>query len=266
LIAFCVIIEINELLMALLRKTLTKIHLCRLLARLETSTGDYITLYVRPSSFPHYMNELALQPRYSTYADEIKEAVNIKAVAHAIEVYDTGTAIYWQKNGNRYIVLPPFPITQDKISIGELDTSILSQMLKRRYVIGVVLVTWGTYSIGVFQHDNLVKSKIGTGYIHKETRKGGRSEKRFARRTEEQKKDPLRKVSNRIEEESKDYKLDYMFFGGNRLIPTSLLRECKYPWPETHKISQRVLNVRYADKEALNHSLREITKSLLFTF
>ena len=127
-------------------------------------------------------------------------------------------------------------------------------------------MTWGTYSIGVFQHDNLVKSKIGTGYIHKEHRKGGRSEKRFARRTEEQKKDFPRKVSNRIEEELKDYKLDYIFFGGNRLIHTPLLREYKHPGLETHKISHRVLNARYVDKEALNHSLREITKSLLFTF
>jgi len=164
------------------------------------------------------------------------------------------------------MVLPPFPITEDKISIGELDTSILSQMLKRKYIIGVVLMTWGTYSIAVFQHDNLVKSKIGTGHIRKEHRKGGRSEKRFARRTEEQKKDFLRKVSNRIEEEFKDYKLDHIFFGGNRLIRTPWLREYKDPGLETHKISQRVLNVRYADKEALTHSLREITNSLLFTF
>jgi len=51
-----------------------------------------------------------------------------------------------------------------------------------------------------------------------EHRKGERSEKRFARRTEEQKKDFLRKVSNKIEEEFKTYKLDYIFFGGNRLV------------------------------------------------
>ena len=138
-------------------------------------------------------------------------------------------------------------------------------MLKRKYITGVVLVTWGTYSIGVFRHDNLVKSKIGTRYIHKEHRKGERSKKRFARRTEEQKKDFLRKVSNTIEEEFKDNKLDYIFFGGNRLICTPLLRECSYPGLETHKIPQRVLNVRYADKKALNHSLREITNPLLFT-
>ena len=128
------------------------------------------------------------------------------------------------------------------------------------------MITWGTYSIGVFHRDNLVKSKTGTGYIHKEHRKGGRSEKRFARRTEEQKKDFLRKVSNRIEEEFKNYTLDYIILGGNRLIRATLLRECKYLQRENYKISQRVLNIRYASKEALNHSLRDITSSLVFTF
>jgi hypothetical protein len=53
----------------------------------------------------------------------------------------------------------------------------LKAALEREYVSGVVLVTWGTYSIGVFHRDNLVKSKTGTGYIHKEHRKGGRSGK-----------------------------------------------------------------------------------------
>jgi len=92
----------------------------------------------------------------------------------------------------------------------------------------VVVVTWETYSIGVFHRDNLVKSKADTGYIHKERRKGGRNERRFARRTEEQRKDFLRRVSNRIEEEFENYTLDYIFLGENRLIRAPLLRECKY--------------------------------------
>ncbi len=200
------------------------------------------------------------------YANEIRESVNIKTVAQAVERYDTGAAIYWQENGNKYIVLPPFPITEDKISLGKFDASSILEALEKVYVIGVVLVTWGTYSIGVFHRDNLIKSKTGTGYIHKEHRKGGRSEKRFARRTEEQKKAFLRKVSNRIGEEFKNYTLDYIFLGGNRLIRTPLLKECKYLQREAQKISRRVLNIRYADKETLSHSLREITNSLTFTF
>jgi len=248
------------------KEILSKTRLYELLSRLESSPGDYISLYMKPSSFPYCISKLSLQPQYNTYAHEIKKSVNIKAVAQAVERYNTGVAIYWQKNGSKYIVLPPFPITEDKSSPGKFDASPLLAALERACVIGVVLVTWGTYSIGIFHRDNLVKSKTGTGYIHKEHRKGGRSEKRFARRTEEQKKDFLRKVSNRIEEEFKNCTLDYIFWGGNRLIRPSLLRECKYLQQEAQKISQRVLNLRYADKEALNHSLREITNSLVFTF
>jgi len=111
-----------------------------------------------------------------------------------------------------------------------------------------------------------VESKTGTGYIHKEHRKGGRSEKRFARRTEEQRRDFLRKVGNRIEERFKKYNRDHIFFGGNRLILKPLLKECKYLELEAHKISGRILNARYANKGALDNSLAEATKSLLFSF
>jgi len=248
------------------KEILSKTRLYELLSRLESIRGDYISLYIQPSSFPHCINGLSLRPQYNKYAHEIKESVNIKAVSQAVERYNTGAAIYWQKNDNKYIVLPPFPITEDKISLDEFDASSLLETLERVYVIGVVVVTWGTYSIGVFHRDNLIKAKTGTGYIHKEHRKGGRSEKRFARRTEEQKKDFLRKVSNRIEEKFENYTLDYIFLGGNRLIRSPLLRECKYLQREAQKISRRALNLRYADKEAWNQILREITSSLVFTF
>jgi hypothetical protein len=56
------------------------------------------------------------------------------------------------------------------------------------------------------------------------------------------------------------------FFDGNRLIPAPLLREYKHLQREDQKIPPRVLNLRYADKKALPHSLREITSSLVFTF
>lgn len=163
------------------------------------------------------------------------------------------------------MVLPPFPIAEDKISQGELYAFPLFEVLECECVIGVVLVTWGTHSIGVFYSDNLVKSKTGTGYIHKEHRKGGRSEKRFACRTEEQKKDFLRRVSNRVEEEFKNYKRDYIFFGGNKLILKPLLREHLYLETEVHKISRRLSNARHADKGTLYHSLKTITESLVFT-
>jgi peptide subunit release factor 1 (eRF1) len=129
-----------------------------------------------------------------------------------------------------------------------------------------VLVTWGSYALGIFDAGNLVEWKTGTGYIHKKHRKGGRSQKRFARRTEEQKKDFLRRAGNRIDERLGSFAPDYIFFGGNRLILKPLIQECKYLQTKAGKISSRVLDVRYADREALVNSLAEITKSLVFTF
>ena len=127
-------------------------------------------------------------------------------------------------------------------------------------------ILWGSYAIGVFDHGKLVESKTGTGHIHKEHRKGGRSETRFARRTKEQKKALLRRVSNRIEEKFKKYNLDYIFFGGNRLILKPLLKECRYLELRVPKISGRILDTRHANNETLNCSLEEITKALIFTF
>jgi len=105
------------------REILSKIRLYELLSRLESSPGDCISLYIKPPSFPHCTNRLSLQPQYNMYANEIRESVNIKTVAQVVERYDTGAAIYWKENGNKYIVLPPFPITEDKISLGKFDAS-----------------------------------------------------------------------------------------------------------------------------------------------
>ena len=96
-------------------ETFTKRKLYNLLHELETNSGEHITLYVKPASFPYYIDELSLAPKHDIYADEIKGAVNIKAVIQEIEKYNTGAAIFGQKNGNKYIVLPPFPITKDNI-------------------------------------------------------------------------------------------------------------------------------------------------------
>ncbi len=235
------------------------------MAKLRTIPGDYVNLYMKPSSFPHRASELLIEAGHDICAGEIEYSVANEALVREAAKYRTGAAVFWQEN-SKYIVLPPFPIGEDKISIGELDASVLYETLERRCTTGVVLVTWGSYSLGIFDRDNLVDSKTGTGYIHQEHRKGGMSEKRFARRTEEQKKDFLRKVSNRIEERFKSYTLDYVFFGGNRLILKPLLKECRYLELGAHKISGRILNIRYADREALNHSIEEITRSLVFGF
>ena len=225
-----------------------------------------MTVYIAPDSFPDYADALSLGHKYGAYAGEIKEAVKTEAVVVGAGKYRTGAAIFWDGVGNKHIVLPPFPIAEDKVSVGKVDASVLYEVLERRYVIGVVLVAWGSYALGMFDVGKLVAWKTGTGHIHKKHSKGGRSQKRFARRTEEQKKDFLRRVGNRIEERFGSFAPDYIFFGGNRLILNPLIQESKYLQTRVGKISPRILPVRYADREALANSLAEINKSLVFTF
>ena len=246
-------------------KFYTKAGLHRFLSSLEASAGDFVTAYVAPASFSDYAASLALGKKYGAHAVEIREAVKTKAVIDGASKYGTGAAIFWSGFGKQ-IVLPSFPIAENRVSVGKLDVSALHEVLDRRYVIGVVLVTWGWYALGVFDGSSLVECKTGTGLIHKKHKKGGRSQKRFARRTEEQKKDFLRRVSNRIEERFGSFLPDHIFFGGNRLILKPLIQECSYLQAKAGKISPRVLDVRYADREALSGSLAEITKSLVFTF
>ncbi len=244
----------------------TKTGLHRFISSLEAQPEHFVTVYIAPDSFPDYADALSLVPGYDECAGEIKEAVKTEAVISDAGKYGTGAAIFWNGLGNKHIVMPPFPIVENKVTVGRPDVSAVYEILERRYIIGVVLVAWGSYALGVFDAGNLVAGKTGTGYIHKKHKKGGRSQKRFARRTEEQKKDFLRRVGNRIEERFGDFAPDYIFFGGNRLILKPLIQESKYLQTKAGKISSRILDVRYADREALAGSLAEITKSLVFTF
>lgn len=217
------------------------------------------------ASFPDYIDSVRLERKYDTRVAEITEAAKTGAVVDNAKKYGTGAAIFWSGVG-KHIMLPAFPIAKNKISEGIFDASVLHEVLDRRYLIGVVMVTWGWYALGMFDGGNLLECKTGTGYIHKEHKKGGRSQKRFARRTEEQKKDFLRRISNRIEEKFGGYLPDHIFFGGNRLILKPLIQESRYLQTRTDRLSPRILNARYANREALIGSLAEINKSLVFTF
>jgi peptide subunit release factor 1 (eRF1) len=243
-----------------------KAGLYRFLSSLEASTEDVLNLYMTPDSFPDYTNTLSLGQKYAARLDEIKKAARTETVIRNAEKYGTGAALFWDGPGNKHIVLPPFPVSENKVSAGTLDVSILRETMEQKHDIAVVLVTWGWYALGIFDDGNLVASKIGTGHIHKKHKKGGSSQKRFARRTQEQRRDFLRRVGIRIDERFEGFAPDHIFFGGNRLILRPLIQESRYLQARSGKISPRVLDVRYADREALAGSLNDITSSLVFSF
>ena len=150
--------------------------------------------------------------------------------------------------------------------MGAAETSLLRQLLEKERTTGIALVNWGSYAVGAFRGDTLLAYKKGTGHIHKKHKKGGSSQKRFARRTEEQKNEFLRRAANRIEETLKAHRLEHLFFGGNHLILKPLLEESAYLRSYAQQISPRHLPLRYADREALLSSFEHANESLVLSW
>ena len=242
----------------------TKRVLLDFIAQLQDSTEDYLSVYLKPSSFPQH--DTSLIGKLENLAPELAEALASDEVLREAHRRGTGLAIFWSRNENKLIILPPFPISEDKVIRRRPDISQLIHIVEKERILGIMLINWGSYAVGVFKGEKLVESKTGTGYIHKRIKKGGSSSKRFARRTEEQKKHFLRKVANHIEEVFKGYSPENIFFGGNRLIFKPLLRECTYLEAQANKISQRTINLRYADREVMLKSLQDVNESLVFSF
>jgi len=245
------------------QKTFTKRELLHFLDQLQGSPGDCVTLYARPTSFPRYAIDAMEQHPLS---EDVNEALSSEAILRQAERYGTGAVTFWSQTDSRCIVLPPFSLAEDKIFRGRPETSLLRHLLERERILGVVLVTWGSYAVAILKGDKVLEYKMGTGYIHKKHRKGGRSEKRFARRTEEQKKDFLRKVANRTEERFRSHCPEQIFLGGNRLIVKPLVQECLYLNSGVPEISKRFLNVRYADREAVFKSVEYVYESVVFEY
>jgi len=65
------------------------------------------------------MKRLFLSPKRITWLDEIKDTTSAKAVIQAAEKYRTEAPISRQASGHKYIMLPPFPISENKVSLGK---------------------------------------------------------------------------------------------------------------------------------------------------
>jgi hypothetical protein len=63
-------------------------------------------LKAQPFEFWHdclSKDKLLVEFKHGIYADEVKELINSEAVIQEAEKYGTGAAIFWQKNGSKYV-------------------------------------------------------------------------------------------------------------------------------------------------------------------
>jgi hypothetical protein len=238
------------------RYYLTRSGLERWLADLEQPEDEQVALYVKPRHLLSYLESVA-----HACGRWLPEMEGLPA---SLAQSETGLVLFWSE-ACKYVLLPPFPIDLNQF-FPAWDASYLRTLLDKKYLLGVVLLRLGGYSVGVFEGDRLLTSKTGTRFVKGRHKAGGQSQRRFARRREEQIRELFDKACSVVTTKFAPYegRLDYVFLGGDKLTLHSFLKRCEYLQGLAGKTMARVLNVGKPRYEALRNAPAQIWKTQVF--
>jgi hypothetical protein len=171
---------------------------------------------------------------------------------------DTGAVLFWGLT-KKYLVLPPFPVEEEYTNEG-YDIGPLRSLLSHDFLIALVLVRLGAYSIGICQGTKLVDSKTGTGLVHARHKKGGSSQARFARHREKQIEYFLDRVCGHVREHVEPHarSLDYLVYGGARTTILSLRKRCPFLRQFENRILRMLLDIPEPRKAVLEKALGNV--------
>ena len=160
-------------------------------------------------------------------------------VAEAAADSRTGAVFFWSPL-RMHVVLPPFPVAEEYMTNG-YDVEPLRSLLSHDFLIALVLVRLGAYSIGICRGTELIDSKTGTGLVHARHKKGGSSQARFARHREKQIEQFLIRVCGHAREHIEPHarSLDYLVYGGARTTILLLRKRC----PFMNQFDDRILRM-----------------------
>jgi peptide subunit release factor 1 (eRF1) len=164
-------------------------------------------------------------------------------VAEVMAGSGVGAAFFWSPP-QMYLVLPPLPIAEEYITSG-YDIGPLRSLLSQDFLIALVLVRLGAYSIGICRGIELIDSKTGTGLVHARHKKGGSSQARFARHREKQIEQFLNRVCGHARERIEPHarSLDYIIYGGARTTILSLRKQCPFLSQFEDRILRMLLDI-----------------------
>lgn len=224
--------------------------LLRLLDQLEAAPGSALSLYMLPGA---PVPEIERMLDIASVGEEVLTDIS-KVVSRSI----TGAVLFWGEQ-KRYLVLPPFPVTEKLFSSG-YDVAPLRSLLQREFVVGLILLRLGAYAIGVFRGEKLLSSKVGTGYIHSRHRKGGSSERRFERGREKQIEYFFDRVCSRVRERLEPYlgQLDYVVYGGERHTLLSFRKQCALLRAIDDRVLRSSVNVREPKQATLEAAIDQV--------
>jgi peptide subunit release factor 1 (eRF1) len=190
------------------------------LDELALTEGKAISLYVPQETTQDRVENLL--------GKVIAAGVVPPGVAEAAAGSGTGVVFFWSPS-QMYLVLPPFPIAEEYMTNG-YDVEPLRSLLSHDFLIALVLVRLGAYSIGICRGTELIDSKTGTGLVHARHKKGGSSQARFARHREKQIEQFLIRVCGHAREHIEPHarSLDYLVYGGARTTILLLRKRCPF--------------------------------------
>jgi len=236
------------------RLSLTRERLLRLLDEIDSTNSEgAVTLAIAAGS--RGLGDVGKRVLPAGLAEMASEAAEKSA---------TGIVVFWGK-GVRVAVSPPFPIAQSGVLPG-LDTGRLREVLGREYLVGVVLLRLGRYSMGVFKGYEAVATKSGSRLVHGRHRAGGSSSRRFERRREKQTFEILKEACEEVTGRfgPLERQLEYILLGGERHTLLEFRKQCRFMQRMEPKILGRVLAVDEPGHAALMRMPREIYKSLVW--
>ena len=178
----------------------------------------------------------------------------------------TGAVIFWGEQ-YKYLVLPPFPIKERLFSSG-YDVEPLCSLLQQELTLALILIRLGAYAVGVFQGEQLVSSKVGTGLVHSRHRQGGSSAHRFERHREKQIESFFTRVCTHVQENLEPYakQLSYIIYGGERHTLLSFRKQCEFLQQFDDRTLAKTLNVREPKQATLEAAISQVWSSEVFVW
>jgi len=220
------------------------------LDELAATDGSAISLYLPQRTSLVTVKELLGKASVSSVAPS--------GIDEIISGSQTGAVLFWGLS-RKYLVLPPFPIKEEHVNNG-YDVEPLRSLLSHDFLIGLILIRLGAYSIGVCRGSVLLDSKTGTGLVHGRHKKGGSSQARFARHREKQIEYFLDRVCGHVREHIEPHarSLDYLVYGGARSTILSLRKRCPFLGQFEDRILRMMLDIPDPRKAVLEKTLRDV--------
>jgi hypothetical protein len=234
-------------------RRLTRRQTLKLLDRFEATPGDAMTLYI-----PH---ELPVKETERMLATAKVDTDIVPGIIEEITKSPFGAVLFWGV-GYRVLLKPPFPFTESPVFRG-FDVDILRSLLSKDYIIAVLMVRMGMYSIGVFRGEELLTAKAGTGLVHSRHKKGGSSQQRYARHREKQIESFFARVCGHVREQIEPYlsSLDYVRYGGERITVNSFRKQCRFVSKLDKYVIEALLSVREPKRGTLQEAIEEVWSS-----